>query len=190
MKNLLKEYTKEKLPEINPGDTISIHQKINEKGKTRIQIFEGVVIKRHGGKGLSGTFTVRKISADGIGVEKIFFLHSPIISKITILKKGKTRRSQLYYIRRKQLKSLKLKEKKEFQGIKEWEEENKEEKPSKIVDDQEKGAGSVIREENKEDKNNEEKIGKKEKIQKEDKPSSISSEDKKSIKELIKENKK
>lgn len=125
IKDLEKEYGKNKLPEIRSGDSVLVHQKIREKDKDRIQIFEGLVIKRRGGKGLSGTFTVRKIAVGGIGVERTFLLHSPAISKIQVVKKGKVRRAQLYYVRRKQLKSLKIKEKKEYQGIKEWEEEKK-----------------------------------------------------------------
>jgi large subunit ribosomal protein L19 len=131
IKELEQEYMKKKLPEIRSGDTVCVHQKIHEKDKKKTQIFEGLVIKRRGGKGLSGTFTVRKIASGGIGVERIFPLHSPLISKIQIIKKGKVRRAQLYYIRRKHLKSLKLKEKKEYRGIKEWEEEIKKPEPKK-----------------------------------------------------------
>ncbi len=131
IRDLEKEYEKNKLPEIRSGDSVLVHQKIREKDKDRIQIFEGLVIKRRGGKGLSGTFTVRKIAVGGIGVERTFLLHSPAISKIQISKKGKVRKAQLYYIRRKQLKSLKIKEKKEYQGIKEWEEEKKVEEVQK-----------------------------------------------------------
>lgn len=131
IKDLEKEYGKNKLPEIRSGDSVLVHQKIREKDKDRIQIFEGLVIKRRGGKGLSGTFTVRKIAVGGIGVERTFLLHSPAISKIQVVKKGKVRRAQLYYVRRKQLKSLKIKEKKEYQGIKEWEEEKKVEEVQK-----------------------------------------------------------
>jgi len=123
IKELEKKYQKENLPEIKSGDTVAVHLKIKEKDKTRIQVFEGIVIKRRGGNGLSGTFTVRKIGADGIGVERTFFLHSPVIAKIKIIKKGKVKRSQLYYLRQRHIKQLKLKEKKEYRGILEWEEE-------------------------------------------------------------------
>jgi large subunit ribosomal protein L19 len=125
IQELENEYTKKKLPDISAGDTVHIHQKIKEKDKTRTQIFEGLVISRHGGRGVSATLTVRKIAADGIGVERTFPLHSPVISKIEIMKKGKVKRAKLFYIRRKQLKSLKLKERKEYQGIKTWEENKK-----------------------------------------------------------------
>ena len=135
IQELEKEYQKNKLPEIRSGDTVRIHQKIKEKDKVRIQVLEGLVIKRRGGKGLSGSFTVRKIAVGGIGVERTFLLHSPAVSKIQVVKKGKVRKAQLYYIRRKQLKSLKLKERKEYQGKKEWEEEKKN-KESDNLDEQ------------------------------------------------------
>lgn len=125
IQSVAEEYVKKNLPEIQAGDTVRVHLKISEKDKTRIQVFEGLVIRRRGGNGLSGTFTVRKIAVDGIGVERTFLLHSPLISKIQVIKKGKVRRAQLYYIRRRQLKSLKLKERKEYKGIREWEEEIK-----------------------------------------------------------------
>lgn len=97
------------LPDVKPGDTIAVHQKIKEGKKERIQIFEGVVIARKHGKGTSCTITVRKI-ADGIGVEKIFPIHSPVISKIEIKKHGKVRRAKLYYLRTTKGKKAKLKE--------------------------------------------------------------------------------
>jgi len=93
-----KEYMKDKdLPEIRPGDTVKVHFKIEEGGRKRTQIFEGVVIAIKN-SGLSRTFTVRKISF-GIGVERIFPLYSPKISKIKIVKRGKVRRAKLYYLR-------------------------------------------------------------------------------------------
>jgi large subunit ribosomal protein L19 len=150
IKELEDEYTKKKLPEIAPGDTVRVHQKIKEKDKTRIQIFEGLVISRHGGQGLSGSFTVRKIAADGIGVERTFPLHSPLLSKIQIIKKGKVRRAKLFYVRRKQLKSLKLKERKEYQGLTSWEEEKK--KEEKTVEKEEENKEDVNKEKEKEEK--------------------------------------
>ncbi len=96
----IKESKKEKLPEFRSGDTIRIHYKIIEGDKTRIQPYEGIVIAMKG-KGQSKTFTVRRIGADGIGVERIFPLHSPNISKIEIKRKGKVRRAKLYYLRKK-----------------------------------------------------------------------------------------
>jgi large subunit ribosomal protein L19 len=96
----IKKDKKEKLPEFRSGDTIRIHYKIIEGEKTRIQPYEGIVIAMKG-KGQSKTFTVRRIGADGIGVERIFPLHSPNISKIEIKRKGKVRRAKLYYLRKK-----------------------------------------------------------------------------------------
>ena len=87
-----------KLPDIKPGDTIKVHQKIKEGDKERIQIFEGLVIARKHGKGISATITVRKV-VEGVGVERIFPVHSPMIEKIEVVKSGKVRRSKLYYLR-------------------------------------------------------------------------------------------
>lgn len=85
---------------IRAGDTVSVHQKIQDKDKTRIQIFEGFVLARKHGNESGATFTVRKVS-DGIGVEKIFPLYSPMIDKIEITRRSKMRRAKLYYIREK-----------------------------------------------------------------------------------------
>lgn len=96
-------------PEIRPGYTVRISQKIKDDDKERIQQFEGLVIARKHGRGVNSTITVRKIS-QGVGVERIFPLHSPLIEKIEILKKHKVRRAKLYYIRHKSAKESKLKE--------------------------------------------------------------------------------
>ncbi len=101
-----------KIPDIRPGDTILVHQKIKEGNKERIQIFEGIVIAKKHGKGPSGTIMVRKV-VEGIGVERIFPIHSPIISKIEVVKHGKVRRAKLYYLRTTKGKKSKIK-KKEF----------------------------------------------------------------------------
>jgi large subunit ribosomal protein L19 len=85
------------LPEFSPGDTINVHVRVIEGDKERVQQFQGVVIARHG-SGMNATFTVRKISA-GVGVERIFPLHSPRIARIEKLKAGKVRRAKLYYLR-------------------------------------------------------------------------------------------
>lgn len=85
---------------IQAGDTVRVHQKIQDKGKTRIQIFEGLVLARKHGDEPGATFTVRKV-ASGVGVEKIFPLYSPLIDKLEIVKRAKVRRSKLYYIREK-----------------------------------------------------------------------------------------
>lgn len=86
------------LPDIHPGDTVRIHQKIKEGDKERIQIFEGVVIAKKHGKGISATITVRK-AIEGVGVERIIPIHSPSIGKIEVVKSAKIRRSKLYYLR-------------------------------------------------------------------------------------------
>ena len=92
--------------DIKAGDTVRVHQKIEEKGKTRTQVFEGLVIARKHGKEAGGTFTVRRTSL-GVGVEKIFPLYSPTIEKIEITKRSKVRRSKLYHIREKAAKEIK-----------------------------------------------------------------------------------
>ncbi|RYL95361.1 50S ribosomal protein L19 [Sporolactobacillus sp. THM7-4] len=101
MQNILEEITKDQLrtdiPEFRPGDTVKVHVKIIEGSHERIQVFEGVVIKRHGG-GISATFTVRKISY-GVGVERTFPVNSPKIDKIEVVRHGKVRRAKLYYLR-------------------------------------------------------------------------------------------
>jgi large subunit ribosomal protein L19 len=96
------------MPEIKSGCTVKVHQKIKEGNKERIQIFEGIVIARKHGKGISSTITVRKV-ADGIGVERIFPVHSPSIDKIEVIRKGKVRRSKLYYLRTAKGKKARLK---------------------------------------------------------------------------------
>jgi large subunit ribosomal protein L19 len=99
--NLIQEITKEQLrkdiPSFRPGDTLRVYVKVIEGSRERIQLFEGVVIKRRGG-GISETFTVRKISY-GVGVERTFPLHSPKIEKIEVARRGKVRRAKLYYLR-------------------------------------------------------------------------------------------
>lgn len=98
-----------KVPDLRAGQTIKVYQKIKEGDKERTQIFEGLVIKVSSGHNISKTFTVRKL-VDGIGVEKIFPLHSPIISKIQIMKVGKVRSAKLYYMRDLSGKSARLRE--------------------------------------------------------------------------------
>lgn len=96
------------LPGIRPGDTIRVHQKIKEGGKERIALFEGLVLARKHGVGVSATFTVRKV-VDGIGVERVFPLHSPTIAKIEVLRHAKVRRAKLYYIREKASREIRKK---------------------------------------------------------------------------------
>lgn len=91
---------------IRPGDTVRVHQKIQDKGKTRIQMFEGLVLARKHGTEPGATFTVRKV-ASGVGVEKIFPLYSPLIDQIEIVRRAKVRRAKLYYIREKVAREIK-----------------------------------------------------------------------------------
>ena len=99
-----------KNPDIRPGDIVKVHQKIKEGDKQRIQIFEGVVIARKHGKGISSTITVRKV-VEGIGVERIFPVNSPSIDKIEVVKSSKVRRAKLYYLRTAKGAKAKLKNK-------------------------------------------------------------------------------
>lgn len=103
-----KNYMKNDVPEFRAGDTVRVHVRIKEGEKERIQIFEGLVIYRHGG-GISATFTVRKISS-GVGVEKIFPVNSPMIAKIEVVRLGKVRRAKLSYIRSLSAKAARIKE--------------------------------------------------------------------------------
>lgn len=96
--------------DLRPGDTVRVHQRIKEGDKTRLQAFEGLVIARKHGREAGATFTVRKVAA-GIGVERIFPLYSPVIEKIEIVKRTKTRRAKLYYVREKAVKELRKREK-------------------------------------------------------------------------------
>lgn len=97
------------------GDTVRVWSKIEDKGKYRLQAFEGLVLSRKHGTGASATFTVRKVS-NGVGVERIFPLYSPMVDKIEVTKKAKTRRSKLYYIRDKATKEIRRKMKAIAQG--------------------------------------------------------------------------
>lgn len=90
--------------DLRPGDVVRVHQKIEEKGKTRLQVFEGLVLLMKHGRTAGGTFTVRKV-ASGVGVEKIFPIYSPNIAKIEIVSRGKARRAKLYFIRHKATKA-------------------------------------------------------------------------------------
>ena len=102
------------LPEFRPGDTVKVHVRVVEAGRERIQVFQGVVIRRQGG-GLRETFTVRKISF-GVGVERTFPVHSPSISKLEVITKGHVRRAKLYYLRELRGKKARIKERREPAG--------------------------------------------------------------------------
>ena len=99
---------KKDTPEFNVGDTVDVHVKIEEAGRIRTQVFQGIVIAKKG-SGINKSFTVRKISYS-VGVERVFPVHSPSIEKIEVIKKGKVRRSKLYYLRHKIGKKTKIKE--------------------------------------------------------------------------------
>ncbi|GAA6526473.1 50S ribosomal protein L19 [Intrasporangium sp. DVR] len=99
------------IPDFRAGDTLKVHVKVVEGTRSRIQVFQGVVIRRHGG-GIGETFTVRKISF-GVGVERTFPLHTPIIDKIEVLTRGDVRRAKLYYLRGLRGKAAKIREKRD-----------------------------------------------------------------------------
>ncbi|KYD29608.1 hypothetical protein B4110_1178 [Parageobacillus toebii] len=112
MHHLIQEITKEQLrtdlPDFRPGDTVRVHVKVIEGNRERIQVFEGVVIKRRGA-GISETFTVRKVSY-GVGVERTFPVHTPKIAKLEVVRRGKVRRAKLYYLRQLRGKAARIKE--------------------------------------------------------------------------------
>ena len=103
-----KEYLRNDIPEFRAGDNVRVYVRIKEGDKERIQLFEGLVIGRHGG-GISATYTVRKIS-NGVGVERIFPLHSPMVERIEVVRLGRVRRAKLNYIRNLSAKAARIKE--------------------------------------------------------------------------------
>jgi large subunit ribosomal protein L19 len=103
-----KEHMRVDIPEFRPGDTVKVHVKIREGGKERIQVFEGVVIRKRKGNS-TATFTVRKVSY-GVGVERTFPLHSPMIEYIEVVQRGKVRQSRIYYIRQRKGKAARIRE--------------------------------------------------------------------------------
>ena len=108
IKSIEHEQLKNKIPELKVGNTVKVHVRIKEGNKERIQVFEGIIIKVQGG-GLNQTFTVRKTSY-GVGVEKTFLVHSPLVEKVELVRVGKARRAKLYYLRDRVGKSAKTKE--------------------------------------------------------------------------------
>ncbi|MCW5937439.1 MAG: 50S ribosomal protein L19 [Fimbriimonadaceae bacterium] len=109
LESVAKPYMKEELPDMRPGDTVKAHVKVREGGKERIQIFEGTVIAvRYGG--IQKNVTVRKMSS-GIGVERTFPVHSPMVDKFEVTRRGKVRRAKLYYLRDKVGKAARIEEK-------------------------------------------------------------------------------
>ncbi len=108
IKSIEHEQLKNKIPDLHVGDTIRVHQRIKEGNRERIQVFEGIIIKKQGG-GVNATFTVRRV-AYGVGVEKTFLIHSPMVEKIEVVRVGKARRAKLYYLRDRLGKAAKTKE--------------------------------------------------------------------------------
>lgn len=108
IKSIEHEQLKNKIPELKIGDTVKVHQKIKEGNRERIQVFEGIIIKKQGG-GVNATFTVRRV-AYGVGVEKTFLVHSPMVEKVELVRVGKARRAKLYYLRDRIGKAAKTKE--------------------------------------------------------------------------------
>lgn len=100
------------IPDFGPGDAVRVHVRVIEGGRERIQVFEGVVIARNGGDGARATFTVRKLSF-GVGVERIFPVHSPILQQIEVVRRGDVRRAKLYYLRDRVGKATRIKEKRD-----------------------------------------------------------------------------
>ena len=108
IKSIEHEQLKNKIPDLHVGDTVKVHQKIKEGNRERIQVFEGIIIKKQGG-GVNASFTVRRV-AYGVGVEKTFLVHSPMVEKVEVVRVGKARRAKLYYLRERLGKSAKTKE--------------------------------------------------------------------------------
>lgn len=108
IKSIEHEQLKNEIPDLKVGNTVRVHVRIKEGNKERIQVFEGIVIKKQGG-GVNATFTVRKISY-GVGVEKTFLIHSPLVEKVEVVRVGKARRAKLYYLRERTGKAAKTKE--------------------------------------------------------------------------------
>ena len=108
IKSIEHEHLKEKIPVLKVGNTVRVHQRIKEGNRERIQVFEGIIIKKQGG-GLNATFTVRRI-ASGVGVEKTFLIHSPLVEKVELVRVGKARRAKLYYLSDRVGKAAKTKE--------------------------------------------------------------------------------
>ena len=108
IKSIEHEQLKNKIPDLKVGDTVRVHQRIKEGNRERIQVFEGIIIKKQGG-GVNATFTVRRI-AYGTGVERTFLVNSPKVEKVEIVRHGKVRRAKLYYLRDRVGKATKVKE--------------------------------------------------------------------------------
>ena len=103
------EQYRDEVPEFGPGDTVRVHAKVVEGSRERVQVFEGVVIRRRAG-GINENFTVRRIASHGIGVERTFLLHSPRIDRLEVVRRGRVRRAKLYYLRGRTGRAARIKE--------------------------------------------------------------------------------
>jgi large subunit ribosomal protein L19 len=130
LERIQRSLSKKTIPKFEIGDTVRVHVKVVEGEKERIQVFEGIVLARKGGRN-SETFTVRKISY-GVGVERIFPVHSPILARIEVVRQGKVRRAKLYYLRSKKGKMAKVSER-EFSGDKSHTASGRKEKPEAVA---------------------------------------------------------
>lgn len=110
VESVVNEHLKEQTTEIRPGDRVRVHIRIVEGDRERIQVFQGVVMRKRGG-GINESFTVRRIGAHGVGVERTFFMHSPRLEKIEVISHAHVRRAQLYYLRGRTGKAARLREK-------------------------------------------------------------------------------
>ncbi len=108
IKEVEREHLKEDIPAFGPGDTVRVHVRVVEGARERTQVFEGVVLRRQG-RGLRETFTVRRVTY-GIGVERVFPVHSPSISRIEVVKRGRVRRARLYYLRKRTGRAARIRE--------------------------------------------------------------------------------
>ena len=122
-------YLRTDLPAMGPGDTVRVYQKIKEGDKERVSAFEGIVIATKHGQGITGSYTVRKV-VDGIGVERVFPLHSPMVERVELIRRGSVRRAKLYYIRDKAAREVRRKIKSIFM------EANRPQKKTPIVADE------------------------------------------------------
>lgn len=156
---LLQEFTKihlkKNIPAIKPGDIVRVYQKIREAGKERIQVFEGIVISRHAGDSLDATFTVRRVSF-GIGIERVFPLHSPALVKIEKIKSIKVHRAKLYYLRG--LVGKKAKKHEELKEFEVWKEPEAKEEEEKLKAEKEAEAKTKEEAKNKEQEELEKKF--------------------------------
>jgi len=132
-------YLRSDLPEIRPGDTVKVYQKIKEGEKVRTVAFEGLVIARKHGRELGATFTVRRV-VDGIGVERIFPFHSPTIEKIEVLRRSKVRRAKLYYLREKAAREIRKKIKEIWQETVQREQSAMETKEASVGEEEKRPA--------------------------------------------------